>query len=211
MRPIERFIACSRLTPKRLPRLSNLPLLPVAYQTNNTTCHRNIAIPSNFSIRTLSTTNPTPTTYDVRIVEVGPRDGLQNEPSMIVPVEDKVQLIRLLMNAGCRHIEVGSFVSTKAVPNMANSSQVIQQLSELLRSSSSSASSVRSTTTTTTTNSKDDDHHHPITTTNTNRQVQFSALVPTIRYLQDALKYRDTIDEIAIFASASETFSHKVR
>ena len=187
-----------------------MPLLPVVDQTNNTTCHRNIAIPSNFSIRTLSTTNPTPTTYDVRIVEVGPRDGLQNEPSMIVPVEDKVQLIQLLMNAGCRHIEVGSFVSTKAVPNMANSSQVIQQLSELLRSSSSSsASSVRSTTTT---NSKDDDdHHHPITTTNTNRQVQFSALVPTIRYLQDALKYRDTIDEIAIFASASETFSRKVR
>lgn len=189
-----------------------MPLLPVVDQTNNTTCHRNIAIPSSFSIRTLSTTTPTPTptTYDVRIVEVGPRDGLQNEPSMIVPVEDKVQLIRLLMNAGCRHIEVGSFVSTKAVPNMANSSQVIQQLSELLRSSSSSsASSVRSTTTT---NSKDDDdHHHPITTTNTNRQVQFSALVPTIRYLQDALKYRDTIDEIAIFASASETFSRKVR
>ena len=190
-----------------------MPLIPVVDQTNNTTCHRNIAIPSSFSIRTLSTTTPTPTptTYDVRIVEVGPRDGLQNEPSMIVPVVDKVQLIRLLMNAGCRHIEVGSFVSTKAVPNMANSSQVIQQLSELLRSSSSSASSVRSTTTTTTTNSKDDDHHHPITTTNTNRQVQFSALVPTIRYLQDALKYRDTIDEIAIFASASETFSHKVR
>ena len=189
-----------------------MPLLPVVDQTNNTTCHRNIAIPSNFSIRTLSTTNPTPTTYDVRIVEVGPRDGLQNEPSMIVPVEDKVQLIRLLMNAGCRHIEVGSFVSTKAVPNMANSSQVIQQLSELVRSSSSSsASSVRSTTTTTNNNSKDDDDHHPTTTTNTNRQVQFSALVPTIRYLQDALKYRDTIDEIAIFASASETFSRKVR
>lgn len=62
----------------------------------------------------------------VHIVEVGPRDGLQNEPA-IVSLEDKVTLIRKLAQAGCAHIEVGSIVSPKRVPNMANSLLVLEQ------------------------------------------------------------------------------------
>lgn len=59
----------------------------------------------------------------VRIVEVGPRDGLQNEPGEI-NVAQRVALIDRLSAAGLRHIEVGSFVSPKWVPQMASSDQV---------------------------------------------------------------------------------------
>ena len=59
----------------------------------------------------------------VRIVEVGPRDGLQNEPGEI-NVAQRVALIDRLSAAGLRYIEVGSFVSPKWVPQMASSDQV---------------------------------------------------------------------------------------
>ncbi|HSO08053.1 MAG TPA: hydroxymethylglutaryl-CoA lyase [Pelomicrobium sp.] len=59
----------------------------------------------------------------VKIVEVGPRDGLQNEPKT-VPVEVKVGLIERLAEAGVRVIESGSFVSPKWVPQMADSDRV---------------------------------------------------------------------------------------
>ena len=59
----------------------------------------------------------------VRIVEVGPRDGLQNESSEIT-VAQRVALIDRLSAAGLKHIEVGSFVSPKWVPQMASSDQV---------------------------------------------------------------------------------------
>jgi hydroxymethylglutaryl-CoA lyase len=53
----------------------------------------------------------------VRIVEVGPRDGLQNEKKSI-PVDTKMELIRRLAKTGLRDIEVGSFVSPKWVPQV---------------------------------------------------------------------------------------------
>jgi len=59
----------------------------------------------------------------VRLVEVGPRDGLQNEASP-VSIADKVALANDLTAAGLRHIEVGSFVSPKWVPQMAGSAEV---------------------------------------------------------------------------------------
>jgi hydroxymethylglutaryl-CoA lyase len=59
----------------------------------------------------------------VRLVEVGPRDGLQNEAQPI-SVADKVQLVDDLTNAGLSYIEVGSFVSPKWVPQMAGSAEV---------------------------------------------------------------------------------------
>lgn len=62
-----------------------------------------------------------PTT--VRLVEVGPRDGLQNEAQPI-DVADKVRLVDDLTDAGVSYIEVGSFVSPKWVPQMAGSAQV---------------------------------------------------------------------------------------
>lgn len=61
---------------------------------------------------------------DVRIVEVGPRDGLQNEPGL-VPVAAKVALIDALAEAGLKVIESGSFVSPKWVPQMADTAEVL--------------------------------------------------------------------------------------
>ena len=60
---------------------------------------------------------------NVRLVEVGPRDGLQNEAQPI-SVADKVQLVDDLSDAGLGYIEVGSFVSPKWVPQMAGSAEV---------------------------------------------------------------------------------------
>lgn len=59
----------------------------------------------------------------VRIVEVGPRDGLQNE-SAILPVETKIAFIDMLSEAGFQTIEAGAFVSPKWVPQMADSDKV---------------------------------------------------------------------------------------
>ena len=61
----------------------------------------------------------------VKIVEVGPRDGLQNE-SVTVPAEIKIQLVEKLADAGLRVIESGAFVSPKWVPQMATSGEVFQ-------------------------------------------------------------------------------------
>lgn len=65
----------------------------------------------------------------VKIVEVGARDGLQNEPTP-VPVEVKLELIRKLEQAGLPVIEVGSFVSPKWVPQMASSAELFQQIDQ---------------------------------------------------------------------------------
>lgn len=58
----------------------------------------------------------------VRIVEVGPRDGLQNEQA--VPTRAKIELIENLVSAGLNYIEAGSFVNPKWVPQMADSGDV---------------------------------------------------------------------------------------
>ncbi|HCT06221.1 MAG TPA: hydroxymethylglutaryl-CoA lyase [Pseudomonas sp.] len=63
----------------------------------------------------------------VRLVEVGPRDGLQNE-SQPISVADKVRLVDALSAAGLGYIEVGSFVSPKWVPQMAGSAEVFAQI-----------------------------------------------------------------------------------
>lgn len=61
----------------------------------------------------------------VRIVEVGPRDGLQNEAGL-VPLEVKVELIDRLVGSGARTIEVGSFVSPRWVQQMADTAEVFR-------------------------------------------------------------------------------------
>jgi hydroxymethylglutaryl-CoA lyase len=63
----------------------------------------------------------------VRLVEVGPRDGLQNEKQPI-SVADKVRLVDDLTAAGLGYVEVGSFVSPKWVPQMAGSAEVFAQI-----------------------------------------------------------------------------------
>lgn len=67
-------------------------------------------------------------TAQVKIVEVGPRDGLQNE-SQPVPTQAKVDLVNALAKAGFQEIETGSFVSPKWVPQMADSADVFKAIS----------------------------------------------------------------------------------
>ncbi|KAI1068482.1 hypothetical protein NW752_003723 [Fusarium irregulare] len=69
------------------------------------------------------------TTYDnrVKLVEVGPRDGLQNEKKTI-PLETKIELIERLARTGVSTIEAGSFVAPKWVPQMSNSSEILQHI-----------------------------------------------------------------------------------
>ncbi|SLM37210.1 hydroxymethylglutaryl-lyase [Lasallia pustulata] len=64
---------------------------------------------------------------EVRIVEVGPRDGLQNEKNT-VPLKTKLELIQRLATTGVRDIEAGSFVAPKWVPQMANSAEVLNHI-----------------------------------------------------------------------------------
>jgi hydroxymethylglutaryl-CoA lyase len=103
----------------------------------------------------------------VRVVEVGPRDGLQNEPQP-VSVETRVALIEALADAGVSVIECGSFVSPKRVPQMADTAAVFQKL-----------------------------HRKP--------GVTYTALVPNPQGLESAVT--SGVKEIAVFASASESFS----
>ncbi|KAI9804642.1 MAG: hypothetical protein M1833_006717 [Piccolia ochrophora] len=152
----------------------------------------------------------------VRIIEVGPRDGLQNEKN-IVPLNTKIELIERLSQTGLRDIEAGAFVSPKWVPQvgallssalfnsrrwtnrsffvtikMANSPQILQHLLERRPCA-----------------------QHPIS---------YSFLVPNLRGLQNALAVSPELersgisssqdqnnkpDEISVFAAATETFSQK--
>lgn len=66
----------------------------------------------------------------IRIVEVGPRDGLQNE-AVTLAVDDRVELIERLFGAGLRSIEVGSFVRADRIPQMAGSADVFARVRDL--------------------------------------------------------------------------------
>jgi isopropylmalate/homocitrate/citramalate synthase len=67
------------------------------------------------------------TPQSVRIVEVGPRDGLQNE-AQVVPTETKIEFIRKLAASGLKTIEATAFVSPKRIPQMADHSEVMRAL-----------------------------------------------------------------------------------
>jgi len=105
----------------------------------------------------------------VRIVEVGPRDGLQNEPGT-VPLAAKVALINALAEAGLKVIESGSFVSPKWVPQMADTAAVLAAI----------------------------DHQEG---------VRYPVLTPNLKGLELALAAQ--VEEVAVFAAASEAFSAK--
>ncbi len=105
----------------------------------------------------------------VEIVEVGPRDGLQNEPGSL-PVAVKVTLVERLAEAGCRVIEAGAFVSPKWVPQMADTAEVLAAL-----------------------------QRRP--------GVRYPVLVPNLKGLD--LACAAGVEEIAVFAAASETFSRR--
>ena len=105
----------------------------------------------------------------VRIVEVGPRDGLQNEASPI-STPDKIAFVDALSAAGHQAIEVSAFVSPKWVPQMADAADVFAGI-----------------------------QRRPGT--------RYSALVPNAAGLKRAIEAR--VDEVAIFAAASESFSRR--
>ncbi len=105
----------------------------------------------------------------VKMVEVGPRDGLQNE-STPVSLQDKIALINLLSAAGVPVIEAASFVSPKAVPQMSDAAAVMSGITRW-----------------------------PGTV--------YSALVPNRKGLESAMSAG--VSEVAIFGSASETFSQR--
>ena len=105
----------------------------------------------------------------VRLVEVGPRDGLQNEHATVT-ADDKVAFIDRLSAAGCPVIEVGAFVSPRWVPQMADTAEVFSRITR-------------------------------------RENTRYTALVPNLSGLDRAITAR--VDEIAIFAAASETFSRR--
>ncbi len=105
----------------------------------------------------------------VQLVEVGPRDGLQNQKQTIA-LAAKVQLIDDLADAGHTVIEAGSFVNPKWVPQMADSEQVFNAITR-------------------------------------RAGVRYCALTPNLQGFERAIAVG--ADEVAIFAAASETFSHK--
>ncbi|MEQ8844064.1 MAG: hydroxymethylglutaryl-CoA lyase [Phycisphaerales bacterium] len=67
----------------------------------------------------------------VRITEVGPRDGLQNEPGVIA-ASNKIRLIELLMRTGVDEIELTSFVSPRWVPQLADAEEVLEGVRDLV-------------------------------------------------------------------------------
>ena len=66
----------------------------------------------------------------VRVVEVGPRDGLQNEKALI-PTEQKIRFIQMLADAGLPVVEATSFVSPRAVPQLSDASEVMNGITRL--------------------------------------------------------------------------------
>src|SRR5438552_695408 len=60
----------------------------------------------------------------VRIREVGPRDGFQNEPE-VIPTEEKMRLLGLLADSGLKRIEVTSFVRPDVIPQLADGAEVL--------------------------------------------------------------------------------------
>jgi hydroxymethylglutaryl-CoA lyase len=64
----------------------------------------------------------------VRIVEVGPRDGLQSEPVGVLPINTRIEFVNMLSDSGLTHIEVASFVSPEWIPAMADSGELVGRI-----------------------------------------------------------------------------------
>lgn len=112
----------------------------------------------------------------VKVVEVGARDGLQNEDKSL-DLKTRWEFIKKLSHTGLKHIEVGAFVSPKWVPQMAGSSMLVKKALKAKKENK------------------------------VLKTVKYSALVPNVRGMEDALQ--TGIKEIAIFGASSETFSKK--
>jgi hydroxymethylglutaryl-CoA lyase len=110
----------------------------------------------------------------IEIIEVGPRDGLQNE-NQILAHSKRTTLVKKLSQTGLKRIELGAFVSPYRVPQMEDSLKVAKACLKFAKTK--------------------------------NLKLQYSALVPNKRGLQDFLKTE--LKEAALFAACTETFSKK--
>jgi hydroxymethylglutaryl-CoA lyase len=139
----------------------------------------------------------------VRITDVAPRDGLQNEPG-VVPTADKLKLIGMLAAAGVDEVEAASFVSPKWVPAMSDAREVVRGIaSELLDAGPSPKNDARS--------------WGPYRSAST-ELCQFSALVPNEKGMVDLLAANrgsgddwtpGPIVKVGVFTAASETFNRR--
>ncbi|WP_417539145.1 hydroxymethylglutaryl-CoA lyase [Marinobacter sp.] len=105
-----------------------------------------------------------------RLVEMSPRDGLQNESGPVIATDIKTGLIERLAECGLTHIESASFVSPKWVPQMGDAAEVMAGIKR-------------------------------------KAGVCYSVLTPNLRGFENALAAG--VDEVAVFAAASESFSQK--
>jgi len=112
----------------------------------------------------------------VTIVEVGLRDGLQNEP-VNLSVDQRFQMLKALAQAGLKRLEVGAFVRADKVPQMAGTAELLKR-AQLARKSGELP-----------------------------KDVEFSVLIPNLHGWEEAAPLNP--DEVAIFASCTETFSQK--
>lgn len=112
----------------------------------------------------------------VVIVEMGLRDGLQNEKT-VLDANTRIEFARRLIDAGVKRAEIAAFVSPQWVPQMAGTKEIVAKAFDLVKSKQVS------------------------------KKVEFSALVPNERGMQDAIE--SGIKEVAIFAACSESFSLK--
>lgn len=128
-----------------------------------------------------------PVKHDVRITDVSPRDGLQNEARPI-PTAEKVRLVQLLCATGVDEVEVSSFVSPKWVPQLGDAKEVFAALGKWLAEGRGGA--VRPA--------------HAAT--------MFSALVPNAKGMEAAeevARTRGLLGKVSVFTAASETFNRK--
>jgi len=150
----------------RLTSLRRVGALTAQLRPSNCSADVNERQPSNLLRLPHCTTN---LPASVKIVEVGPRDGLQNEKQPI-PSAAKIKLIDMLSEAGLEVIEATSFVNPKAVPQMADAKKVLAGIA-----------------------------YKP--------GVSYPVLVPNAKGLEAAIE--SGVQEIAIFAAASESFSER--
>jgi len=131
----------------------------------------------------------------VRITDVSPRDGLQNEPGHIA-APDKARLVELLAAAGLDEIEVSSFVSPKWIPQLGDADEVFARVAEVKSRGSGPESQIS-------------DLKSQISC-----PLSFSALVPNEQGMLAALAVNKRagfklIDKVSVFTAASETFSQR--
>ena len=154
------------------------------------------------SKRSFSAT-PKPLADHVRIIEVGPRDGLQNEKKSI-PVETKVELINRLAQTGLTTIEAGSFVAPKWVPQMAASDQV---LSTILSKPPPSPAPI--TYQWLLPNSKGLDNYFKVMNTSPSAPDGYPTPPPSPTQDASPVQQHNQTHEVSIFMAATETFSKK--